>query len=111
VLRDLWAADAVVLGVIVANPGHTGLVRVEHYVYLGMRNIAIGTGGDSLDTSDAADGLHEMVRRLRMRYSLYYAPPKANPGEERRVEVQLTRQAAAQHPGAIVRARTGYIAP
>jgi VWFA-related protein len=110
-LRELWRADAVVVGVIVVKPGGLAIVRVEHYVYLGMRNLAVKTGGDSIDTADAVDGVHEMLRRLRNRYSLYYALPPARAGEERKIEVRLTRAAAAQHPGALVRARTGYIAP
>lgn len=46
-----------------------------------------------------------------MTYSLYlyYATPQAAPGEERKLQVQLTREAAAQHPGAFVLARTGYL--
>lgn len=113
-LHALWEADAVVLGVIAGRPAIR--VSVAHYEYFGMRNIAIATGGDSIDTTDAAAGLSETIHRLRMRYSLYYALPVANPGaerpgEERKVQVQLTREAAAQHPGAMVRARSGYFAP
>jgi len=109
-LRALWKADAVVLGVIVRKP-RSGPVYVANYVYMGMRNIAVKTGGDSIDTGDAAEGIREMVHRVRQRYSLYYAMPQVLPGEERKVEVHLTRQAAAQHLGAVVRARSGYFAP
>ena len=52
-----------------------------------------------------------MLNRLGMRYSLYYALPSCGPGESRTIQVQLTAESAADHPGAIVRARTGYSAP
>jgi VWFA-related protein len=109
-LRQLWNADAVVVGVIVGGTAsHT--MSIAHYVYMGMKNIALKTGGDSIDTGDAAEGLHEMIHRLRERYSLYYALPQGASGEERKIDVQLTREAAAQHPHAVVTARTGYIMP
>ncbi len=99
------------MGVIVNTPGLTGPTHFGHYVYFGIRDIAAGTGGDSLDTNDAAGGLHETIQRPRQRYSLYYALPPVKPGEERRVQVQLTREARTRHPRAVIRARTGYIAP
>jgi len=105
-LRDLEEADAIVLGVI---------VRRRHGIplppYRGIREFANQTGGDMLDTRDAAEGVREMLNRLRMRYSLYYALPSCRPGERRTIRVELTAEAAAGHPGATVRARTGYLAP
>lgn len=52
-----------------------------------------------------------MLNRLRMRYTLYYALPSCRPGERRTIRVALTADAAAGHPGAIVRERTAYFAP
>ena len=108
-LRDLEEADAIVLGVIVRRGPFAfgpGVFR-----YRGIRNFAIQTGGDMLDTRDAAEGVREMLNRLRMRYSLYYALPSCRPGERRTIQVDLAAETAAGHPGAIVRARTGYFAP
>ena len=85
--------------------------RILNFRYMGIRDFASQTGGDMLDTRDAAAGVREMLNRLRMRYSLYYALPSSRPGERRTIQVQLTAEAAAAHPGAIVRARTGYFAP
>jgi hypothetical protein len=107
-LRDLQEADAVVLGVIVSRGPRIGPLA---FWYRGIRDFAIKTGGDLLNTRNAAEGVREMLTRLRLRYSLYYALPQGMAGEERKVQVELTAQAAAQHPGAIVRARTGYFAP
>ena len=109
-MRDLEEADAIVLGVIVRGRGlrfGPGLLLG----YKGIRDFAAETGGDTLDTRDAAEGVREMLNRLRMRYSLYYALPSCQPGERRPIRVELTAEAAAGHPGAIVRARTGYFAP
>jgi VWFA-related protein len=105
-LRDLEEADAIVLGVIVRR--RLGILLSP---YRGIREFARQTGGDMLDTRDAAEGIREMLNRLRMRYSLYYALPSSRPGERRTIKVELTAQAAGAQPGAIVRARTGYFAP
>jgi VWFA-related protein len=108
-LRDLQEADAVVLGVIVSRGIRIGPMALR---YKGIRDFAARTGGDLLNTKDAAEGVREMLNRLRLRYSLYYAlPPGVHPGEERSLTVDLTAEAAAQHPGATVRARTGYFTP
>jgi VWFA-related protein len=108
-LRDLEEADAIVLGVIVRRGPRFGPGLLLGYK--GIRDFAIDTGGDMLNTRDAAEGVREMLNRLRMRYSLYYALPSCRPGERRTIQVELTAEAAAGHPGAIVRARTGYSAP
>jgi VWFA-related protein len=118
-VRDLWEADAVVLGVIVRKGGIAANIHIgppSSYGYRGMRDIAGETGGDALNVNDAAEGLHEMISRLRLRYSLYYALPRGKPGderpgEERKIRVQLTSDAARGYPGAAVRARTGYVVP
>jgi len=107
-LGDLQEADALVLGVIVSRGPRIGPLA---FWYRGIRDFAAKTGGYMLNTRDAADGVRETLNRLRMRYSLYYAAPLCKPGEARIVRVELTQEAAAQHPGAIVRARTGYFAP
>ncbi len=108
-VRDLWEADAVVLGVIV----HSGEVVITiGPPYRGARYAAEKTGGDILKTEDAAEGLREMLHRLRTRCSLYYAlPTQGTPGEERKIRVQLSPAAAKLHPRAVVRARTGYVVP
>jgi uncharacterized protein (DUF58 family) len=103
-VRSLWEVDAVVLGVIVNRPK----IIFDRY---GIREIVQKTGGDSIATADAGEGLVEMIRRLRSRYSLYYSMPQGKPGSERKVKVELTPQVMREHPGAVVRARTGYVVP
>jgi VWFA-related protein len=106
-VHDLWKADAVVLGALV----HSGEIAYSIPPYRGARYAAEQTGGDVLKTEDGADGLREMIRRLRSRYSLYYALPPGKPGAERQIRVQLSPDAAKRHPRAVVRARAGYIVP
>jgi len=107
-LRDLLEADAIVLGVIVSRGPRIGPLA---FWYRGIRDFAVKTGGEMMNSRDAAEGVRETLNRLRMRYSLYYALPPCGPGEKRTVRVELTAETAAQHPGAIVRARTAYFAP
>ena len=51
------------------------------------------------------------MRRIRTRYSLYYAMPDVKPGSRRTIHVELSDDAAKRFPKAKVRARTGYIVP
>jgi VWFA-related protein len=106
-IRDLWKADAVVLGVIAHGAGFA----ISIGPYRGAGYAADRTGGDILKTNDAAEGLREMMHRLRTRYSLYYAVPQGKAGEERKIRVQLAPDVAKRYPRAVVRARTGYVVP
>jgi hypothetical protein len=106
-IRDLWTADAVVLGVIVHSGDHELVIAP----YRGAGYAANKTGGDILKTNDAAEGLREMMHRLRTRYSLYYGVPQGRPGDERKIRVHLAADAAKRYPRAVVRARTGYVVP
>lgn len=105
-LEDVWKADAVVLSVIV----HSGSSVVSiGPPYRGARYFADKTGGDTANNPDAVEGLREMLHRLRSRYSLYYALPAGKSGEERKIQVQLTGDAAKRHPHATILARSGYV--
>ena len=113
-LRNLWEADAVAAGLVVRNATMSvtfRIVRPLSIVMGGMSSIAERTGGDMLNPDDAGAGFREMMQRLRLRYSLHYAMPPAKPGEERKIRVELSKEAAQRYPGAKVRARSGYVAP
>jgi VWFA-related protein len=56
-MHDVWNSDAVVLGVIV--PGRTTCFGIGP-PYRGARYAASQTGGDTLETTDATDGLRAM---------------------------------------------------
>jgi hypothetical protein len=51
------------------------------------------------------------MRRIRSRYSIYYATPPAKAGTRRTIRVDLSTAAAKSNPKAKVRSRTGYVAP
>jgi hypothetical protein len=118
VVRELWEADALLTGLIVrSGPYQTintiGMIMNPSRIAMqaGVRGIAAKTGGDFIQSGDPAAGFQESMRRIRNRYTIYYAMPEAKPKTQRTVRVELTGQAARQHAKAKVRARTGYITP
>jgi VWFA-related protein len=116
VVRDFWEADAILTGLIIANKKYQTLRTVgiilgpqTLIMQAGMKGIAEKTGGDAIAAADLSAAFPEAMRRIRTRYSLYYALPPAKPGARRTVRVELTKDAARRFPKARVRARTGYI--
>lgn len=76
----------------------------------GTAEIAERSGGDTMPV-DEASSLERTLERLRQRYALYFGLPQgAKQGEERLIEVSLSRQALARHPGATLRYRKSYLA-
>jgi hypothetical protein len=52
------------------------------------------------------------MERLRLRYTLAFAPPAGlAPGAYRRLTVELAPAARTRYPKAEIRARAGYFAP
>jgi hypothetical protein len=99
---------------IVRNAGMAVLfrtVRPDTLFSGGMGGIAQDTGGDDVRFKDAAEGLRQMIRRLRLRYSLAYAMPAGSPGERREIRLRLAAGIATRYPKAQLNARTGYIVP
>lgn len=115
VIRELWEADALLTALVVRG-GVTATLRTVHaYLHpvlmVGVRGIADKTGGDFLPANDPAAEFPESMRRIRSRYSLYYAMPHAKAGSHRTVRVELAGDAAKKYPKARVRARMGYFTP
>jgi VWFA-related protein len=110
-VADFWEADAVLAGLIVANGTTRLMLGPCMFGTCGMSGIAEQTGGDTVKADDAGIGLQEMIRRLRRRYSLLYAMPTGKPGEQRKIKVELTGEAAKRNPTAQIRARAGYMIP
>ena len=73
--------------------------------FLALRALANGTGGD-LVTGAAAieDGLGRMIRELERHYLLTYRAPHGNDGRFHALQLAVKRR------GAMVRARSGYVA-
>jgi len=92
-VRDLWQADVVLSELILDHAPQPTDTVVEQ------------TGGVTIPAGNApGDAFVESLRRLRRRYTLYYAMPLGSPGAERAIRVQV-------RPGTHVFARKGYRIP
>jgi VWFA-related protein len=118
VVHHLWEADAVLTGLIIRSPGETAVntaMMVSSPLMMliqeGMTGVAEKTGGDTIKADDQGDALRDSMRRIRLRYSLYYAMPPGNPGEQRQIKVELSPDALSRYPSAQVHARKGYLVP
>jgi len=98
IVRDFWGSDAV-LSELLLGP-------------TGMNAVVDKTGGITIATTGIpGDAFRDSVHYLRSGYAMYYAQPEAGAGTLRRVEVQLTDDAARRFPGVSVHARAGYVTP
>ncbi len=118
VVRDLWEADALLTGLIVQDNGMRTMNTINTVmnpamlaVKVGVKGIAEKTGGDFIESNNPSSAFPESMRRIRTRYTIYYAMPPGKPGTHKAIKVELTAAAAAANPKAKVRARTGYIIP
>ena len=118
VVRDFWEADAILSGLIIANPRYQTVNTVATIMgpqrlllQAGMKGIAQKTGGDALKSDDPGRAFQEMMHRIRTRYSLYYPLPRDKPRKPHTIRVELAGEAAKANPKAIVRARRGYLMP
>ena len=118
VVDEFWESDAILSGLIVRNPSFQTMRTVGVILnptmlamQAGMKGIAEKTGGDALTANEPGTAFQEAMRRIRTRYSLYYALPESKPGARRTIGVELTRDATQRFPKSRVRARTGYVVP
>jgi VWFA-related protein len=118
VIRELWEADALLTALIV-RAGKAVAAQTINTVFnptmlalrSGVRGIAENTGGDYLRAENAGRDFQESMRRIRSRYSIYYATPQAKPGARRTIRVELANTTAKANPKTKIRARTGYVTP
>lgn len=74
-----------------------------------LRRIASRTGGEVAEVDDLAAALPRWLDRIRMRYSLLFAPEPAGGKAFRRIGVELSAEARKRlGKGVAVRAREGY---
>jgi VWFA-related protein len=112
VVNHMWANDILLCGLIIPTPmsqrpGGASFGRGNE----DMLGVAAKTGGETVDADDPGHTFREMVRRIRRRYSIYYAMPAGKPGASRRVAVDLSAQGHNRYPDATVLARKGYVIP
>jgi VWFA-related protein len=105
VIEAAWKANTVVCGLVLKTGTKTPRGKRP------IDKIAEKTGCEMMPSDSPEEGFAGMIRRLRSRYVLYYPLPKANPGEHRDVEVELTRDARGRAGQPRVFARKGYVAP
>jgi VWFA-related protein len=103
-VRELWNADAVVSELILSGAPQTKLEAGAHA-------LVDRTGGASIMAGNPGEAFRDAVHYVRSGYTMYYAMPDASAGTERRVQVELTPEAARRLPNVRIRARSGYIVP
>jgi VWFA-related protein len=114
VISALWRADAVLGVVAVETPFDPTLLppewRLPENERAALRPLVEATGGELVIDVEAADrALGRMLDRLRRRYGLYYKPDPGQPGEIRRIQVELTKETRRRVGQVQVRARSGYV--
>jgi hypothetical protein len=77
----------------------------------GANEVVDKTGGIAIVAVEPGEAFRDSVHYLRSGYTMYYALPAATPGAERKLQVELTSEAAKRFPSVRIRARSGYIAP
>jgi VWFA-related protein len=112
VVNHMWADDILLCGLIIPTPmsqrpGGASFGRGSE----DMLGVAAKTGGETVDADDPGHTFREMMRRIRRRYSIYYAMPPGKSGSSRRVAVDLSPQGRNRYPDANVLARKGYVIP
>ncbi len=105
VIERLWAADAIACG-LVASSGGRAPKRKK-----GVDEIVEESGCEMVNTGSPEADFPALMKKVRSRYAVYYALPPGRPGEERRVEVNLSKATRKRIGEFRVLARKGYVAP
>ncbi len=130
VIRRLWSENVIYSSIETYasegdfNPGFKPNQFYAHDSLLGTRSkepngpryrehntnhIAQATGGDAIGFLDPKDP-QDLVTRMRQRYVLWFTQPAdLEPGQPRRISVDLSPEVRRRYPDAVVRARAGYI--
>jgi VWFA-related protein len=108
VVKRMWESDVLLCGLIVRTGEAGGFPGMASEDMLGA---AQKTGGETVNADDPGHTFREMLRRMRKRYSIYYAMPVDKPGVARQVTVELAAGAKSRYPNAEVLARKGYLIP
>jgi hypothetical protein len=87
------------------GPGSGPVITGPRTHSAGTSEIARQSGGDSMPVDDASS-LETTLERIRQRYALHYHLPEGlKPGQDRKIEVQLSDAARRRYPGAEIRFR------
>jgi VWFA-related protein len=111
VVNHMWQDDILVCGLIIPTPGSARGIGARGGIGEDMLGVALKTGGETVDADDPGHTFREMLRRIRRRYSIYYATPNGKAGSTRKVQLDLSATARNRYPDAQVLARKGYVMP
>jgi hypothetical protein len=112
-LHDLWAASASVDAMVVSSAplwDESVSRSLAGTKLQDVRRITDQTGGVIMQTPDVEAALRGMLERSRTRYTVFFRQPDLAPGTLRHIKVDLSPDARAKHPRAVVRSRTAYYA-
>jgi len=115
VIRQLYAADAVLNGILIGkqkrpSPPRPGQYFNPDFTPSDVFKLADQSGGEAIEAGKIGDSFARMIERIRARYSIQYEAPPSEPGAFHRIHVELTADARARRHVATVRARAGYYA-
>jgi von Willebrand factor type A domain len=85
-----------------------GAVRLPHLTHPGILGFARNTGGEVIEGSHPAGRIGEMIRRIKLRYTIHFRPVETQSPQPRKIRVELTPEARKRYPDAVVRARRIY---
>jgi VWFA-related protein len=112
-IRALTEAETVLDAIVVGRgirpaPPKPGEYRNPDFTPADVFKLAEETGGEAVKSDRADASFREMIERIRLRYTLAYHAPEAQPGAFRRITVDLTPEARKWYPAAVIHARRGY---
>lgn len=115
VIRALDKSGAVLNAIVIGKLKRPQRVKPGQYVNpdftpADVPGISAQTGGEVAAAGKGGESFRQMIERIRARYSIQYNAPAAQPGEFRRIRVELTPEARRLHPDAVIHARAGYYA-
>lgn len=114
VVRSMLSADTVLSAIVVMKGPRPPAMRATGYTNPDFAppdvyKISAATGGEAVDgVGRVGEVFERMVERIRSRYFVQYAAPPSELGLFRHIRVELSPNARMRHPGAVIRARSGY---
>ncbi len=113
VLRQLFAADAVLNSIVTKNAAPPKALknperRNPDFSWADVYKLSAETGGEVLRTERADEAFAKLLANLRERYLITYKAPPSNPGQYRKIRVSLTKEAEKKYGKLTIRVRAGY---
>lgn len=78
------------------------------WTYANVFHLSDETGGDAIQSDKAGEAFPQLIENLRARYSLFYSAPGGQPGEFRKIKVDIHSIARNRHNKITLRYRNGY---